>query len=387
MDANLTYDAKRAYHHIRQLAFPRLVGSTGEADARAYIVEQFDTLGLEVSQEGFSFSKFPAEVLPRILCGLLIPVVLSVPWLSDQFPIPVCLASLLSLCIVMFFTQWHQRFEGLYDVGRKHESENIVATNGIKQEGNTPALLFVAHYDSKSQVLPIVVRAAAYFLAIVGLVGLTTATTIKIFILVSLSNNIVWSIAGITVFCLLVLQINLTQNRSPGGFDNASGVGVMLEVARVVMARDEKKSITFLAAGAEEYGMCGALRYIQKHANKYSRDHTSVINLDGLGVGSSVNAITRYGIPSVRTSRRLAERFKTSGESLNIKVSERKLPFGIGLDSIPIASYGFEVVTLTAGEVGKVALKIHSAQDRSDLLDVDSLQQVGVLIVDVIERA
>ena len=385
MDANLAYDAKRAYHHIRQLAFPRLVGSTGEPDARAYIVEQFTELGLHVVKEPFHFTKFPAEVLPRILCGLFVPVVVSVPWFGERFPIPVCLACLLSIFVALFFTQWQRRFEGLYNVGRKYDSENIIATNGRKPNDNASAVLFVAHYDSKSQVLPIVVRAAAYGIAILGLIGLTLATVIQVITAVWMPGYAIWSITGITVFCLLLLQINLTQNRSPGGFDNASGVGVMLEIARVVMARREKRPITFLAAGAEEFGMCGALRYIQKHADEYNRNHTYIINLDGLGVGNGVNLVTRYGIPPVSTTRELAKIFRTSGESLGVQVSERYLPIGVGLDSIPIASRGFETVTLTAGDVGSVALKIHSKQDNADLLNVESLQQVGELITDVIK--
>ena len=386
MDTNLTYDAKRAYHHITRLAIPRLVGSAGETDAQDYIVQQFRVLGLDVSWEPFSFTKFPAEVLPRILCSLFVPVVLSVPWLGERFPIPICLVCLLSLSIAMFFTQWQKRFEGLYDVGRKYRTENIIATNGAKQDDNAPAFLFVAHYDSKSQVLPIAVRMVAYGIAIFGLIALTIVMLVKIIVLIWLPNYIVWSIAGITSFCLLLLQINLTENRSPGGFDNASGVGVMLEVARVVMARDEKKSVTFLATGAEEYGMCGALRYIQAHADEYDRENTYVINLDGLGVGNGVNLVTRYGIPPIRTTRTLGNLFRTSSEALGIRVSERYLPIGVGLDSIPIASRGFETVTLTARGVGSVALKVHSKQDRTELLNAESLQQVGELIVDVIER-
>ena len=385
MDTNLAYDAKRVYQHIKRLAYPRLVGSAGEVKARGYIVQAFTAFGLEVSRETFSFTKFPAEVLPRILCGLFVPIVLSVPWLGERLPIPVCIVCLLSLSVAMLFTQWQKRFEGLYDIGRQHNSANIIATNGKKQDGNTPVLLFVAHYDSKSQILPIAVRAVAYGIAIVGLIILTVISVTQVITLVWLSDPIVWSIAGITTFCLLLLQINLTQNRSPGGFDNASGVGVMLEVARVVMARDEKKSITFLATGAEEYGMCGALRYIQKHADEHDRNRTYVINLDGLGVGNGVNLVTRYGMPPVRTTRKLAKMFWTSGESLGVQVSERYLPIGVGLDSIPIASRGFETVTLTAGDVGSVALKIHSKQDNTDRLNVESLQQVGELITDVIE--
>ena len=257
-------------------------------------------------------------------------------------------------------------------------------------------LLFVAHYDSKSQVLPIAVRAVAYGIAIVGLIVLTIVMVIEVLTvvwlpdsitLVWLPNFIVWSVAGTTTFCLVLLQINLTQNRSPGGFDNASGVGVMLEVARVVMGAWREKTYYVLAAGAEEYGMCGALRYVQKHADEYDQKNTYVINLDGLGVGNSVNVVTRYGIPPVQTTHALTDLFQASGESLGIQVSERYLPIGVGLDSIPIASHGFETVTLTAGDVGRVALKIHSKQDRCDLLNMESLQQVGELIVDVIERA
>ena len=390
MDTNRTYDAARAYDHITQLAIPRLVDSAGEAETQDYIVEQFTAFGLDVSWEPFSFTKFPAEVLPRIISVLFVPVVLSVPWIGDRFPIPVCLACLFSLFIALFFTQWQKRFEGLYEVGKRLRTENIIATNGQKSDGNTPTLLFVAHYDSKSQALPIAVRAVAYGIAIIGLVALTTVATLKVGTvgagLPSPYDYIVWSVAGITVFCLLLLQINSTQNRSPGAFDNASGVGVMLEVARVVMARDEKIAATFLATGAEEYGMCGALRYIQTHADEYDPEDTYVINLDGLGVGNGVNLVTRYGIPPIRTTTVLADLFRTSGESLGIPVADRYLPIGVGLDSIPIASRGFETVTLTARGVGSVALKIHSKRDRIELLNEESLQQVGELIVDVIER-
>ena len=387
MDTNPAYDAEHAYHHITQLAIPRLVGSTGETETQDYIVQQFTELGLDVSWEPFTFTKFPAEVLPRLLSALFVLIVLSVPWFGERFPIPVCFACILSLTIAMFLTQWQKRLEGLYDVGRRHRTENIVATNNANRDNNTPVFLFIAHYDSKSQVLPIAVRIVAYGIAIVGLIALTIVMLVKVIALIWFPNYIVWGIAGVTSFCLLLLQINLTENRSPGGFDNASGVGVMLEVARVMMARDEKKNVTFLATGAEEYGMCGALRYIQAHADEYDRENTYVINLDGLGVGNGVNLVTRYGIPPTRTTRTLRNLFRTSSEALGIRISERYLPIGVGLDSIPIASRGFETVTLTASGVGSVALKIHSKQDQSELLNAESLQQVGELIVDVIECA
>ena len=72
--------------------------------------------------------------------------------------------------------------------------------------------------------------------------------------------------------------------------------------------------------------MCGALRYVQKHAGEFNQENTYVINLDGLGVGNGVNVVAGYGIPPVRTANVLADRFQASGKSIGIQVSERHLP-------------------------------------------------------------
>ena len=414
---DFSFDANRAYQHVMHLAFPRGVGSAGETEARAYIVRHFTELGLHVVREPFHFTKFPSEVLPRLICAIFTPIVLLVPWLGERFPMPVCLLCIGSLTVAMVFTQWRQWLEKLYDVGKKYRSENVIATNDVPQSPqseDTPTLLFMAHYDSKSQVLPIAVRAAAYGIAIVGLTALASVTLAKVLFNLWLPTGFLWGIAGTTAFCLLLLQFNFTQNRSPGGFDNASGVGVLLELARYCQEHRGSRCI-FLATGAEEYGLCGALRYIQRHADALRTTKTYVINLDGLGVGSSVNLITRYGIPPVRTAQKLSAKLSTENlacnnracgcpsanviarntlsnalrqgeETLGVKVTERYFPIGVGFDSMPIASRGFEAVTLTSGDVGKVALKVHSKHDRGELLNVESLQRVGELIVNFIEH-
>ena len=383
---NANFDARRAYQHVKAIAFPRGVGSTGETAAREYIVRHFRDLGLHVVREPFHFTKFPAEVLPRLVCAIFTPLVFMVPWLGERFSIQMCLLCLGSLAVAMALTRWQQPLEKLYDVGKKWRSENVIATNDVPQTADAPTLIFVAHYDSKSQVLPIAVRAAAYGIAIAGLISLTGFILVQLLFQFWPPNAVLWGIASVSGFCLLLLQFNFTQNRSPGGFDNASGIGVLLELARAGMSQQSR--CIFLATGAEEYGMCGALRYIQRRSctmhpiERLAKDEkTFVINLDGLGVGNSVNVITRYGIPPTRTARKLAEALRASGEALGIKTRERYFPIGVGFDSIPIASRGFEAVTLTSGDVGKVALKVHSKHDRGELLNVESLQRVGELIL------
>jgi hypothetical protein len=127
--------------------------------------------------------------------------------------------------------------------------------------------------------------------------------------------------------------------------------------------------------------MCGALRYIQRHADQHNPKRTFIINIDGVGAIGEITLITRYGIPPVVTSERLGQSIRECGAQIGIEASDVYFPVGVGYDGIPIASRGFETVTLSAGGFDGAALKIHSKNDKIGLIDLDSLQCVGDLIV------
>jgi len=50
-----------------------------------------------------------------------------------------------------------------------------------------------------------------------------------------------------------------------GAMDDASGVGVLLELARVFMSEEQEKTLVFIATDGEEWGMLGARHYVQAH--------------------------------------------------------------------------------------------------------------------------
>ena len=158
---------------------------------------------------------------------------------------------------------------------------------------------------------------------------------------------------------------------------------VLLELARCLttVPLTNQMRLTFVSTGAEEYGMCGALRYIQGHAEGYDPDRTWVINLDGVGAKGQLTLITRYGIPPVVTGQTLGQAIIARGREICTEVSAIYSPAGVGYDQLPIASRGFETVTLSAGGFSRAALKIHSKGDRIDLINRDTLHQVGNLIV------
>lgn len=71
----------------------------------------------------------------------------------------------------------------------------------------------------------------------------------------------------------------------PGANDNASGVGVLLEAARVMAAETVTPTLTFVAFGAEELGLTGSRYYVSTlPAWEWARAEF-MVNFDCVGVG------------------------------------------------------------------------------------------------------
>jgi len=75
-----------------------------------------------------------------------------------------------------------------------------------------------------------------------------------------------------------------------GANDNASGVGVMLELVRLWQEEgyEPKRSILFAAWGAQEYGQLGSRNYVLTPTVPLSRT-TAMVQLDGVGGGEGFN--------------------------------------------------------------------------------------------------
>jgi aminopeptidase YwaD len=73
----------------------------------------------------------------------------------------------------------------------------------------------------------------------------------------------------------------------PGANDDASGVGAMLEAARLLSNYRTKATINFIAFGSEETGLDGSYNYIEKNRKEVSTKGIGMINLDMIGVGNT----------------------------------------------------------------------------------------------------
>jgi alkaline phosphatase isozyme conversion protein len=72
---------------------------------------------------------------------------------------------------------------------------------------------------------------------------------------------------------------------STGAGDNASGVGVLLEVAEVLAQYKTLGTIKFIAFGAEEMGLRGSRYYAEQMSDEEIGNTVTMIDLDSVGVG------------------------------------------------------------------------------------------------------
>lgn len=95
----------------------------------------------------------------------------------------------------------------------------------------------------------------------------------------------------------IILGAHFDSASSPGASDNASGVAVMFEVARLLSKSSVKHSfncnLQFIAFGSEELGLLGSHAFADslEKENKASSIQ-AMINLDMVGVGDCINVFT-----------------------------------------------------------------------------------------------
>src|SRR5262245_21896675 len=186
----------------RRLAFPRFPGSSDEARARALIAGRLRELGYVLEEQPFRFDARHADRLRRLVpllpgaliagSAVLLRGAAATRWLLLSAALPVA----------TWWLKW-PRLERLFH-GDRHVSANLIA----RREGgallprlardNAPIVLFMAHVDSKSQALSLVVRGAlaagivaasaiGWLLAGAEWAGFTIPTSI---------NPLLWAILG-----------------------------------------------------------------------------------------------------------------------------------------------------------------------------------------------
>jgi hypothetical protein len=319
-----------------------------------------------VREEPFEFSAFPGR-LGTPLCGVAFMLMLAAAGhLGWRGHAPGALAILSVGGVLVLGTAWWLARSGVLTLPWWRESAvNLTAVRPPNESSSTHEadVWLVAHLDSKSQPLPIGVRALG---VIASLVIWAAALLVSVLQSTGIPLSGCWpflTIAG--VIAGIPVAASVVGSRSPGALDNASGVASVL-LAAEGLERD--RSLGVLLTSGEELGLAGARAWVR------SRRAATAINVDGVDDVGVIRVIHPMPRPA-----KLLEGLTIAAHELGVKIAIGKLPPGLLVDSVALADGGWKVVTMSKGNWRTVA-RIHTPADDVAALGGEGVAEMAALL-------
>jgi len=364
--------AERALDIVRVLASePRPAGSESEARARSYCAERLRAAGFAVREEAFEYSAFPGR-WGTPAGGLVALVVLAAAAAAGRAGKAGVAVLLLALggAIVGAAARGLSRTGVLAFPLLRRSGVNLVATRGDPSTIES-TLWLMAHLDSKSQPVPILVRAAGITLVgAVWIAGLIAGTTQLIWSYPNPSGS--WLVLAVLAAAGAIPVIATTVGaRSPGALDNATGVATVL--AAVEEARDSACGVCLTSA--EELGLAGARAWVRA----WPHGPAVAINCDGVDDRGTTTCMYTGRRPDALVASLLAASARTASRMR----AHRLLP-GVLTDGVALADAAWSVVTLSKGGARTLG-RIHTPRDRADHLTGTGMAEVARVIADLLQ--
>jgi hypothetical protein len=405
----MEFDAQVALSYARAISRPRRVGCREDEKVAGEIAAWLEQSGYQVERQPFQFSTAPTRFITlEVLAGLLL--ILMAFWArrfgawAEALPAALLLLLMVAIGPINRLVEANSvapdpaapvsRWSAIcLRMGVRRTTANLVAMRpDLPDDPALPHLYLVAHYDSKSQWMPLAIRIALFTAAIIG------STSFAGLILLGLAGPALAfaaNVAGVvTVGAGLPLLFLGAGNASPGAIDNASGVGVVLHLAECLARRSDlfvKARVTVLMTSAEELTLGGAFAFVRRNEDRLRRQAESgglyILNLDGPGVDGELymvgeeNRLASYASPASHAN--LAGLVRAACNELQISLGEFSLP-GAMFDHIPFARCGFDAVSLMA--VGRASWAVHTPGDSADKLHIRGFEQAGRVAWRVIEK-
>ena len=237
----------------------------------------------------------------------------------------------------------------------RREGVNLEARRAI------PGVWLVAHLDSKSQPVSLLVRAAAAVAAALSwcclIVGWAVSGAVPVPARLLLGLATCGAVASVP---LLVSWVTAGGN---GTLDNASGVAAVLKAASVI---DPAVPLGVIITSAEELGLAGARAWVETSPVGVA------INCDGV---DDRGALT---ITATGAGRHLLQSLRAAGALSSDARIRRSLP-GVLMDSTAFADRGWSACTVSQGTRSSLA-RVHTGGDTLDNLSGIGVERVAGVI-------
>jgi aminopeptidase YwaD len=167
------------------------------------------------------------------------------------------------------------------------------------------------------------------------------------------------------------------EETSKGANDDATGVAVVLETARLLKNSSSAYELRFVLFGGEEYGCRGSKYYVGNLSSEDKESIKAVIDLDSIAQKNMVNPkIFTYSGES--NSATVLLKSSAKNKSLTVNKADKEMSDYVAFD--------FEgIPALCVGQPYTSNLKINSSQDTISLIDKAKLEYVANMIMNVLK--
>jgi hypothetical protein len=276
---------------------------------------------------------------------------------SDDDRVTSLVTAVAGLVVANLLGRWLLR-SGVFELTfMRSESTNLVAARSDR-----PRVWLVAHLDSKSQTIPMLVRVAAVVLSTVMYLMMMLA-------LIAGPKEAAWIAASLTALSLLPLILCFTGNDSRGALDNASGVAAVL-----IAAAGTPADVGILITSAEELGLAGARAFARSYGST-----GLAINCD------TIDDRGRFIVMRSGKSARSANALMSASARLKVPVQLRRMIPGILADNVAFAQAGWDSCTLSRGNLATLN-SVHTSGDRNTSIDGAAIEQAADILVAAVEE-
>ena len=305
--------------HVNLLAFDRSAATVGETKAVNYLQEELFDNGINFKLEYFAWSS-PIRFILKTIYLMVLAYLLAF--------------KLLLVIVLFFFIKYMFQKTRKISFTKKEQSKNLITTiKARRRVKGRPVIIFSAHYDSVSSRISYKVQNALLFIirvVILPYIGLNIF--VSIWIALNLFEITVYNVVFIylvSIISIISLSVVIPTflfffiaNKSTGSIDNASGVSILIELAKLIKNKPlENYDVVFVWCGAEEWGLKGSKNYIKKHKyylkNKYDLNKSMNINIDM--VGTYIGLFNKKGLIRKKAlNKNLNKKIQQSARKLNI---------------------------------------------------------------------
>jgi len=377
-------EENRIKKHLTKFAFPRLSGTKFELKAFNQLKKEVEKLNLNFEVQTFTFSSFYSRIYPKIAFSSGSLVYLSFYLKLHPILIAIFVIILSSLLISSYMlTRKPERIQFI----KKFNSQNLIVrvnsiSDKIKDKGRI--VLFISHLDSKGQRFKIQNRIRVIKLWIGTSIILLVALSFKFLSYIGF-ELIFYVIAGcplvLNFLASILIVLNVTDNRSQGAVDNASGIACNLELLNFYSDPKNRLynyDVWFLFTGAEECGTMG-VRNFYNNLKNYDPKKSIAFNFESIAKhvylypggkeGTNAQDIDKFILNNTRNLR------------INHYVTNRV--FGTHSDGGFLGSKGIQGYGI--GEVEAYDY-MHTPNDTLDKIDTTVLKKLCLVLTDSLKK-